>query len=335
MSGANSWLVRQRKSDLVELAQIVGLKDYDGLRKNDLEVQLDEHIADNSTVFQSDPRFAPYFSSRARTAGSPVKKEAPELKVSKRRATKAADDLITVDTDDEPARSTSTALARTPGRALSLASRIPLPATPADVASAVDRGTVAVRERVTSLYQESGITEATEATRESLSTVKSVLFVIAAFELYFLRPELLPDRYAFTIPAVSFLGTSDYAVHLPDLFALLTASFWSPALTWLFTSVVAPSLFGYFFNLSAAHAPSGRGRRAQQQQEYAVDPLTFSIVKAVATYVVYAQGVTFGGWINRDSVARINAALYSGWKGVLVGTAVAGITSVYDAVLRK
>lgn len=198
----------------------------------------------------------------------------------------------------------------------------------------MDRGTVAVRERVTSLYQESGITEATEATRESLSTIKSVLFVIATFELYFLRPELLPDRYAFTIPAVGFLGTGDYAVHLPDLFALLTASFWSPALTWAFTSIVAPAFFGYFFNLSAAHAPTGRGRRAQQQ-EYVVDPLTFSIVKAVATYVVYAQGVTFGGWINPDSVARINSALYSGWKGVLVGTAVAGITSVYDAVLRK
>lgn len=28
MSGANPWLVRQRKSDLVELAQIVGLKEY-------------------------------------------------------------------------------------------------------------------------------------------------------------------------------------------------------------------------------------------------------------------------------------------------------------------
>jgi len=28
MSGANSWLARQRKSDLVELAQTVGLTEY-------------------------------------------------------------------------------------------------------------------------------------------------------------------------------------------------------------------------------------------------------------------------------------------------------------------
>ncbi|KAK0626823.1 hypothetical protein B0T14DRAFT_119637 [Immersiella caudata] len=336
MSGANSWLARQRKSDLVELAQTVGLKDYESLKKNDLELQLDEYISDNASQFQSDPKLASYFSSRARTAGSPVKKEAPELKVSKRRATKAIEDSIDVDESDEPSRSTSTALARTPGRALSLASRIPLPATPADVASAVDRSTVAIRKRAASLYQDSGITEATQVTRESLSTVKSVIYLVAAFELYYLRPEVLPDYYAFTIPAIGLLGTSDYPVQLPDMFALLTASFWSPAATWVLTSILLPAFFGYFFNLSAAHAPSSsRGRPRASQPEYNVDPLTFSVAKAIATYVVYAQGVTFGGLINPDSVARINSALYSGWKGVLVGTAITGLSSFYDAVLKK
>lgn len=235
----------------------------------------------------------------------------------------------------------STALMRTPARALSLASRIPLPATPADVASAVDRGTVAVRERVAELYHESGITEATQATRESLSTVTSVLFAIAAFELYFLRPELLPDRYAFTVPALSLLGTPEYPVHVPDMFALLTSAFWKPASAWALTSFILPSLVGYFVNLSAAHSHNnhhGRGRpasRTSQQPEYVVDPLAFSVTKAIATYVVYAQGATLGGWIDPDAVARINSALYSGWKSVLVGTAVASLTSVYDAVLRK
>jgi hypothetical protein len=224
---------------------------------------------------------------------------------------------------------------------MSLASRLQLPATPADVAQAVDRGTVAVRERVVSLYQESGITEATQTTRERLSTVHSVISLIALFELYKLRQEVLPDRYAFTIPALKLLHTPDYPVHLPDMFALVTASFWGPALTWLLTSVVLPSLFGYFFNLSAAHnnasssSRSSSSRRGQTAPEYAVDPLMFSIVKAVATYVVYAQGVTLGGLINPDSVSRINSALYSGWQGVLVGTAVSALTSVYDAVLSK
>lgn len=224
---------------------------------------------------------------------------------------------------------------------MALASRIQLPATPADVAHAVDRGTVAVRARVSSLYKDSGITEVTHTARTWLSSVHSVVSAIALFELYMLRKELLPDRYAFTFPAIRFLfgGTSDYPVQLPDMFALVTAAFWGPALTWAVTSVLLPSVAGYFFNLSAgassAAAQHGRGRRAAAPQvEYAVDPVMFSIVKAVVTYVVYAQGVT-GGLADPMWVSRINSALYSGWRGVLVGTAVSGLTAVYDAVLRK
>ncbi|GAB1315067.1 Rho termination factor N-terminal domain-containing protein [Madurella fahalii] len=364
MSGGNSWLARQRKSDLVELAQTIGLKDYEGLRKSDLELVLDEYLSEHATQYQSNPKFNDYFKSRARAGGSPIKKEIappPEMKPSRRRSTKPTEEIVAAEEEEEeeedeeeeddeqegqqPASSTATALVRTPGRALTLAaSRVQmLPATPADVARAVDRSTVAVRERVASLYHESGITEATQTTREWLSTVQSVLASIALFELYRLRQEILPDRYAFTIPAIAFLGTDDYPVNLPDMFALVTAGFWGPALTWMLTSLVIPGVFGYFFNLSAAHnsgggAARGRGRPAAKhghQQEYAVDPLTFSLVKAVATYVVYAQGVTFGGLISPDTVARINGALYSGWKGVLVGTAVAGVTAVYDAVLKK
>jgi hypothetical protein len=190
------------------------------------------------------------------------------------------------------------------------------------VALAVDRGTTAVRERVASLYQESGITETTQAARETLSTVTSVLFCIATFELYFLRPEILADRYAFTIPAVAFLGTGDYPVYVPDMFLLLTSSFWSPALLWLSTSIVVPCFFGYFFNLSAAnHSHPGRGRPRANQPDYVVDPLTFS--------------VTFGGLVDDVSVARINLAVYGGWKGVIVGTVITGLMALYDAVLRK
>lgn len=218
---------------------------------------------------------------------------------------------------------------------MSLASRIPLPATPADVAEAVDRSTIVLRTRVASVYKDSGITEATHATRETLSSVNSVLFAISAFELYFLRPEILADRYAFTIPAVSFLGTSDYAVFVPDMFLLLTASFWSPALLWAFTSSILPSIAGYFINM-AGGAPRGRlTRRSAPVSDTIVDPLTFSIVKALISFVVYGQGVTFGGWINEVSIARINSSVYGGYKGLLAGAAISGIFSIYDAVLKK
>jgi hypothetical protein len=199
----------------------------------------------------------------------------------------------------------------------------------------VDRGTLAVRKRVSSLYQESGITEATQATRESLSTVTSVLFVVAAFELYFLRPEVLPNRYAFTFPAISLIGTGDYPVYIPDLFLLLTTSFWSPTALWALTSIIVPSAFGYFFNLTIASNHHTRGRAKANNPDFVVDPLTFSIVKALISYVVYGQEVTFGGWLGETAISRINSAIYGGWKGVLVGTAVTAVVSVYDAVLRK
>ncbi|KAH9906724.1 hypothetical protein F4778DRAFT_593440 [Xylariomycetidae sp. FL2044] len=340
MSAANSWLQRQRKTDLADLAQRTGLKNYESLKKSELELALDEYLSENSTTFSSDPKLANYYNSRAKAIGSPIKKDVDgsldKLKVSRRRATKVMEDTVSppAESEDEPS-STSTAVARTPARALSLARRIPLPATPADVANAVDRSTVAVRTRVASLYKESGITEATHAARESLSTVASVLFAISLFELYFLRPEILADRYAFTIPAISFLGTNDHPVFIPDLFLLLTSSFWSPALLWFFTSTVLPTIAGYFVNLTAGAHHGRVTRRSAPAPDSVVDPLTFSIVKALISFVVYGQGVTFGGWINENSIARINSAIYGGYLGILVGTAITGILSVYDAVLKK
>ena len=230
-----------------------------------------------------------------------------------------------------------TALVQTPGRSLSqVAARIPLPATPADVANAVDRSTVAMRKHVTTIYQESGITEASYATREALSTVASVLFFVSSFELWNIRTEILANRYAFTIPALGLFGTSDHPVYLPDMFLILTSSFWSPLLTWALTSVIMPTLAGYFFNLSAASTSSGPGTRSRAHApEYDVDPLTFSIAKALMSYVVYAQGVTFGGLLSEVSIERLNSSVYGGYKGILVGTAITGIVSIYDAVLRK
>ncbi|KAK0671818.1 hypothetical protein QBC41DRAFT_218680 [Cercophora samala] len=362
MSGGNTWLARQRKSDLVDLADAIGLTNYEKLLKADLEQAIDEFVSASPDRFINNPKLKGYFSSRARSENSPVKREFPSVSldatvtksITKRRQTLPIKEEVVVDPAESaspsPATSPeapedesfSTALVRTPGRALGFASRLPqLPATPADVAASVERSTALVKTRLNTLYSESKIPEATHQTREWLSTVHSVLSTIALFELYKLRQELLPDRYAFTVPAINFLGTHDYPVKLPDMFALVTASFWGPALTWFLTSFLLPSLFGYFFNLSAAHSSSGpavatRGRpRKDAGQEYAVDPLTFSIVKALATYVVYAQGVTFGGLIDPVNVGRINGAVYSGWKGVLVGTAVGGLVSFYDAVLKK
>jgi hypothetical protein len=236
--------------------------------------------------------------------------------------------------EPEETTSSNALVARTPARNLSLASRISLPASPAEVAEVVDRHTIAVRERVNEIYQDSGITERTHAVRESLSTVTSIIFTVFAFELYSLRPEVLPGRFAFTVPANATIHTDAYPVYIPDMFLVLTSYFWSPVLTWVATSVLIPSLFGYFYNLSAAsHATSRRTRSSQA--DYNIDPLVFSIVKALISFVVYGQGATFGGIINPASIQRINGAIYGEWKGIVTGAAITGLASLYDAVLRK
>jgi hypothetical protein len=345
-STSNSWLRNQRKSDLVEIAKKVGLENFETFKKTDLEVALDDYLEENSSRFSSNPDVSGYFNSRSKAMGSPVKKEAPAkdeaasaLKVVKRRVTKAAEDISNAISHDssEESRGSSTALVQTPGRSLSLAaSRIPLPATPADLVQSVDRQTAIVRQRVNSIYQESGITEASNATRDALSTVTSVIFFVSAFELFFIREEVLSNRYAFTIPAVHAIGTSDYPIYLPDMFLVLTASFWSPALTWFLTSFVLPSMFGYFFNLSAQPPAGPRTRsRAAALPEYTVDPLTFSIAKAIISFVVYGQGVTLGGLLSEVSIERLNNSVYGGYAGILTGTAVTSLVSIYDAVLRK
>jgi len=209
---------------------------------------------------------------------------------------------------------------------------VPLPPSPAVVAEAIDRRTQVLRSRVSDAFEESGVVEKAHATRESLSTVVSVQSLIILFELYFLRPELLADRYAFTIPAVTALKTSQYHVKIPDLFLLLTSSFWGPALLWAFTTFFVPLFAAYFVNLTGK--PKTRSSH-NANFNYAFDPLTFNIVKALLTYVVFGQDVTFGGLVNLEHVARINSALFGGYQGALVGTAIGGLVTLYEAVIKK
>lgn len=68
------------------------------MKKVELELALDEYLAENTATFQSDPKLANYYASRARTIGSPVKKDVDgsidKLKVARRRVTKAAEEII-------------------------------------------------------------------------------------------------------------------------------------------------------------------------------------------------------------------------------------------------
>lgn len=64
------------------------------MKKNDLEVALDDYLAENSNQYSKHPKAAPYYQSRARAIGSPVKKESAPAEPKKRRAAKAAEQAL-------------------------------------------------------------------------------------------------------------------------------------------------------------------------------------------------------------------------------------------------
>jgi hypothetical protein len=198
------------------------------------------------------------------------------------------------------------------------------------VADAIDRRAAAIRRRAIKSWKKSGVTDRAEGVRESLSNVVSVETLVLLIEFLGLRTEVLPSRYAFTIPGVAVLRTPDWPVFLPDFFLLLTSSFWAPVLLLLTTSLFAPLIFAYFFNLTLKTKSAQRSHSGG----YRFDPLTFNVTKALITYFVYAQGVQFGV-LGEDSVERIISSVPGGYEGILIGAGVGALTSVYDAVLKK
>jgi hypothetical protein len=239
------------------------------------------------------------------------------------------------DDSDEPSSRSQTALVQTPARAsrrlVQLAQDIPLPPSPAVVADAIDRQTAVVRAKISDYYEGSGIEEFKEATREGLSSIASVHAIIILFEYYKLRPIILEDRFAFNLPAISlpFLHTDTYPVMIPDLFLLLTASFWAPFLTWITSSLLIPLAASYFINLTS----KAKGRTTHFSKDF--DPLIFNVVKALLVFVIFGQDVTFGGLIDLEDVARVNSGIYGGYKGALVGTGIGILTTLYEAVIKK
>jgi len=236
--------------------------------------------------------------------------------------------------ESESDPSKTVAYSRTPRSSLGFASNMQLPPSPTVVADAIDRQTENIRSSVSRAWDNANLTEYAESTRDYLSTVASIEFLALAIEAFGLRSEVLPMRYAFTIPANRALSTSDLPVMIPDLFLLLTSSFWSPFSLWLFTSLLLPLACAYFFNLTlkAKHA---HGSRACSSQTAQTDPLTFNIAKALVTWLVYSQGVDLGGLVDRESVLKVNSSVPSGYLGMMIGAGIGALTSIYEAVLKK
>jgi hypothetical protein len=215
-----------------------------------------------------------------------------------------------------------------------LAEKVPLPPSPKMVSDYIAQTQTNIFNKTSDLYNKSGTTEAIDNLRDTASTVVAIQVISLLVEATGLQRETFPWRYAFDIPAIPALKTHAYAVKLPDFFVLVTSFFWAPSTLWLTTTLFVPILFAYFFNFS--HSIRGQGARTRSTPHvYKFDPLTFSVSKALLTWLVFAQGFRYGGFWSDETVARVDGSLYGGYQGVLIGSAIGALASIYEAILQK
>lgn len=217
-----------------------------------------------------------------------------------------------------------------------------LPPSPAVLAEAMERRTAEWTKRVEDTWVASGVKERSNALRSLLSSVKAVETLVLILEGSSVVKDLWPLRYLTTIPAIEAIHTPEIPLRVPDLFVLVDGSFWAPFSLWLLTSLFLPLVVAYFFNISwhTAQQQSGpstrRGTAASRAaQSTTFDPLSFNIAKALIAYLVYAKHFTFWDLFSAFSVAKVNASVPGQWTGILTGTAIGLVGTLYEAILRQ
>jgi hypothetical protein len=210
-----------------------------------------------------------------------------------------------------------------------------LPPSPAVVTDAIDRQTTALRKSISDAWTGSGVPESSSALRSTLSSVKAVQILLLALEGACIVKETLPLRFVTTV-SVWLDPLIEIPVKVPDVFILVDGAFWAPFSLWLLTSIILPLTVAYFFNISLniAQGSSATTRRSRAAQAN-FDPLSYNIAKALFAYLVYAQRFDFWDLYSRFSIAKVNAAVPGQWAGVVAGSAIGVIGTLYEAILRK
>ncbi len=189
-----------------------------------------------------------------------------------------------------------------------------------------ERQTSMIRHKISEVVDKSGVVEYAHAVRTTFSDVYMIELFTLVFEFYNLRPEVLPDRNYIT-PIIPILANHPHTVRGIDLMDFFTIRFWQPFTLWLATSLLVPLFFSFFFNITS------RSRKSQTKKTF--DPLSFSIIKALITYAVYAKDVEFGGLVDLESVARIRSAMAGGWQGVVAGAIIGVVVTFYEVLIEK
>lgn len=225
-----------------------------------------------------------------------------------------------------------------PRRSSILASPGNFDTSPREIADYVDRNTRKISGYVTDSLERTHFSEYSDLLRSTLSSPLAVNGVAALFEFAYLSRSLVEMRHAFGIP-VPYFGKV-VPINGPDLFALVTPDFWAPFSLWVLTTVILPTLVGYFFNypLRAATTHSHNTRRATAQHDAApnVDPVVFNVAKALISYLVYAASGPFGVWpYSKTTIQTVNTGLPFGYGSLLTTSLIGATIALYEAVLRK
>lgn len=202
-----------------------------------------------------------------------------------------------------------------------------LPPTPAIVADEIETRANQIIASAKKAIEKTDIKEKATNVRDRLSNVISVNATSLSLEALLLLAAIIPVTYELTVPAVAALGTPATTYVLPDLFIVLTTTFWAPFLTWFVTSLVLPVGNAVLFNFVAVSVSS------KEDNEYQVDPLTFAVTKALLAYLVHYKAFTFGGVLGEQAVATVGGSV--GRELQLIGSAIGIIAAIWEATLRR
>lgn len=205
-----------------------------------------------------------------------------------------------------------------------------LPPSPAVVTDAIDRQTAAWGKSINETWTSSGVIEHSNALRSLLSSVKAIETLVLLLEGSGIIRQIWPLRYLTTVPAIEAIHTSEFTLNVPDFFILLDGAFWAPFSLWLLTSVFLPLGTAYFFNLKATSTAT---RSNSQRTNF--DPLSFNIARALIAYLVYAKHFSFWNLYSGFTIDKVNASVPGEWSGMLTGTAIGLVGTLYEAILQK
>lgn len=229
------------------------------------------------------------------------------------------------DSTPEPTTERKTRL-RTP-RVSRATPSVVLPPSPAAVADEIETRTNQIMDSAKSAIDSTDIKETALNVRDRMSNVISVNATSLSLEALLLLAAVIPVTYELAIPAIEALGTAATTYTVPDLFVVLTSSFWAPFLTWFATALALPIVNGLLFNFVAVSVS------ATEEASYQVDPLTFAVTKALIAYLVHYKNFSFGGVLGSSAIATVGDSV--GRELQIIGSFIGIIAAIWEATLRR